>query len=401
MRSPFKDNKGVTTKMVFVLLFAVAALEAQMKTVAPSGGPAVAGPYSPGVVADGYLYVSGQGAKASTFDAQMKQSLDNVKAVVEAAGLTLDHLVYAHLYLEDMSHLAEADRIWASYFAGHSPARATIGVARLPGTPVEINAAAVLDASEWKAISIPGFEGKPYPAGVLTHDRLFISTVGGSGSSPEEEVKGALEALSQVNQAAGLSLKNMVFVNPYLTSEMPGQIMNREYAKHFEFGNTPARATISVNDLGGSHIVFTGVSVRDLSQRRSVRPKNMPPSPTASPCVFAGKTLYCSAKSGFIPGPHSGVYAGTVETQLRQTFRNLLDNLEEADMNFASVAVTNVYLDNVDDFAAMNKLYAQYLGESGIKPARTTIQQVKAGTRDADAEGRYPDLEQISLIAVK
>ena len=88
--------------------------------------------------------------------------------------------------------------------------------------------------------------------------------------------------------------------------------MNQRYALRFEFGNTPARATIEVSSLpGGAHIEYTGVAVRDLKQRRAVRPKNMPPSPTASPCVFAGDTLYCSAKSGFIPGPHGGVYAST------------------------------------------------------------------------------------------
>src|SRR6202023_3116312 len=126
-------------------------------------------------------------------------------------------------------------------------------------------------------------------------------------------------------------------------------------------GNTPARATINVAALpGGANITFTGVAVRDLSKRRAVRPKNMEPSPTASPCVFAGDTFYCSAKSGFIPGVNGGIYASTVETQLRQTMRNLLDNLEEAGMNFSNVVASNVYLDNADDFARMNGVYTQY-----------------------------------------
>ncbi|MNC95544.1 Enamine/imine deaminase [compost metagenome] len=80
--------------------------------------------------------------------------------------------------------------------------------------------------------------------------------------------------------------------------------------------------------------------------------------------------------------------------------RNLLDNLEEAGMKFSDVAATNVYLDNVDDFAKMNGVYAQYFSE-GVKPARTTIQQVPPGPRDAISQGRYPTLEQISLVAVR
>ena len=108
----------------------------------------------------------------------------------------------------------------------------------------------------------------------------------------------------------------------------------------------------------GAHIEYTGVAVRDLKQRQAVRPKNMPPSPTASPCVFAGDTLYCSAKSGFIPGPHGGVYASTTAHQLRQTMRNQLDNLEEAGMNFDQVVSTNVYLDDLSDTPAFDEVYA-------------------------------------------
>jgi enamine deaminase RidA (YjgF/YER057c/UK114 family) len=198
-----------------------------------------------------------------------------------------------------------------------------------------------------------------------------------------------------------MDYRNLVFVNPYLTEKMPMDVMNKVYASHFEFGNTPARATIRVNDLpNGASIEFSGVAVRSLEQRRAVRPKNMPPSATASPCVFAGDALYCSAKSGFIPGPRSGIYASTVEHQLRQTMRNLLDGLEEAGMDFSNVVVSNVYLDNLEDFAGMNGVYAQYFA-GGILPVRTTIQPLRPGARKADADGKWPTLEQISIVAVK
>ena len=167
--------------------------------------------------------------------------------------------------------------------------------------------------------------------------------------------------MSETLKAAGMDFANVVFVNPYLTDQMPMGVMNKVYAKHFEFGNTPARATIKVASLpNGANIEFTGVAVRDLKKRQAVRPKNMPPSATASPCVFAEDTFYCSAKSGFIPGPKGGIYASTVETQVRQTMRNLLDGLEEAGLTFADVVATNVYLDDINDFAKMNKTYAEY-----------------------------------------
>ena len=152
--------------------------------------------------------------------------------------------------------------------------------------------------------------------------------------------------MKQTLAAAGMDFRHVVFVNPYLTDTASNQ-MNAIYAKHFEFGNTPARATIRVASLpGGNTIEFTGVAVADLSKRLAVRPKNMRPSATASPCVFAGDTFYCSAKGPFTPGPEKtqGIYAATVEAQVRQTMRNLLDGLEEAGLSFANVVATNVYL---------------------------------------------------------
>jgi 2-iminobutanoate/2-iminopropanoate deaminase len=125
----------------------------------------------------------------------------------------------------------------------------------------------------------------------------------------------------------------------------------------------------------------------------------MPPSPTASPCVFAGDTLYCSAKSGFIPGPNGGVYAATTTSQLRQTMRNQLDNLEEASMDFSQVVSTTVYLDNISDTEAFNKIYSEYFKTP--LPAQTAVQQVPSSNRSPDAEGHFPDLEQMSLIAIR
>src|SRR5258708_31079926 len=149
-----------------------------------------------------------------------------------------------------------------------------------------------------------------------------------SPADPADQVTFALDRFHLVLAAAGMDYANVVFVNPYLTAKMPMQVMNHAYASRFEFGNTPGRATIEVSSLPhDANIEFTGVAIGDLSKRRAVRPKNMPPSPTASPCVFAGDTFYCSAKSGFIPGPNGGISAESLEDQGRQTMRQMLGRL--------------------------------------------------------------------------
>jgi enamine deaminase RidA (YjgF/YER057c/UK114 family) len=369
---------------------------------------------SPAVDAGDYVYVSGQGPRAadgslpSTTAAQVRQALENIKTIVVAAGLTMDNVVYTQVYLTDVSKVQEVDSAFAKYFPKVPPARAVLGVANLPDSPVQINAIAVRNLEGRRAVFPANYpHSDSFSPGILTHDRLFISSMAGmdpaSGKIPDDpatQVDLALDGIKAVVSAAGLELGNVVFVNPYLTKEIPMRVMNQHYARRFEFGNTPARATIEVSSLpGGAHIEYTGVAVRDLQTRKAVRPKNMPPSPTASPCVFAGETLYCSAKSGFIPGPHGGVYALTTPTQLRQTMRNLLDNLEEAGMDFSQVVSTIVYLDDLADTKEFDKVYGEYLGP--IMPARTTIEQISPGERKADSEGHYPDFEQVSLIAVQ
>jgi reactive intermediate/imine deaminase len=401
--------------LFFGLLLSSTLLAQSKPVVVPAGSGFHANRfYSPGIDAGDYVYISGQGPRRpdgtlpASFTEQTRQALENVKTVVEAAGLTMEHVVYTQVYLEDITKYGEMNEVFGKFFGKTPPARAVLGVAKLPESAIQINAVAVRKLDEMRAVRPSNFKwDEPASPGILTHDRLFVSGMPGSDpvtgnvpADPAAQVDFALDRMQSVLRAAGLELSHMVFVNPYLTSEIPMRVMNEHYARRFEFGNTPARATIDVSSLASDvHIEYTGVAVRDLQQRRAVRPKNMPPSPTASPCVFAGDTLYCSAKSGFIPGPHGGVYASTTPQQLRQTMRNLLDNLEEADMNFGQVVSTTVYLDALPDQAAFDDVYSEYFG--AVPPSRTTIQQIPSTDRKPDKEDHYPDLEQVSLIAIR
>jgi len=404
----------MTRRLRFPGLLVAACVLSQPRIVAPQTVSSPAVPGSPSVAGGGYLYISGQGphradgTSPSQFPDQVRQCLDNIKKLVEAAQLTMDHLVYIQVYLQDVSRYDELNEVFTAYFPKEPPARSVLGVARVPEPALQMNAVAVLDLKGKQPVAVPGWPAsKAYSAGMLTHDRLFVSTMQGgdpvTGAVPENaafQVDLALDRLSAVLKAAGLSNANMVFVNPYLTSDIPMRIMNEHYARRFEFGNTPGRATIQVSSLPeGAHIAYTGVAVRDLSQRKSIRPKNMPPSPTASPCVFAGDTLYCSAKSGFIPGPNGGVYFASTADQARQTMRNQLDNLEEAGMNFDQVVTATTYLDDITESPQFSAIYSKYF--KGALPAQTTVQQIKSGDRKPNSEGQFPDLEQMSLIAVR
>ena len=196
-----------------------------------------------------------------TFTEQCRQALDNVKAIVEAAGLTMEHVVYVQVYLEDISKYGEMNGVFVQYFGKTPPARAVLGVAKIPDSPIQINAVAARSLADKRAVYPSNFKWDEAAApGMLTHDRLFVSGMTGSdpttGKIPDDpatQVDMALDRMQAVLKAAGLDLSHMVFVNPYLTSAIPMRVMNEHYARRFEFGNTPARATIEISSLPGGH----------------------------------------------------------------------------------------------------------------------------------------------------
>jgi len=111
-----------------ILCFACAtsAFAAERQRIMPAGTK-VAGPYSPGIVAGDFLYVAGQGAEdaqgrlPSDQEGQVRQCLNNIKAVVDAAGLTMEHVVYVQTYLMDYSDEGPLNRVWKEFFEVPEP----------------------------------------------------------------------------------------------------------------------------------------------------------------------------------------------------------------------------------------------------------------------------------------
>jgi reactive intermediate/imine deaminase len=116
--------------------------------------PAAIGPYSQAVRSGGTVYLSGQipldpatGLLVEgEIAAQARRAFDNLKAVCEAAGGSLDQVVRLGLYLTDLGQFAAVNAVMAEYFDAPFPARSTIGVAALPrGAEFEVDAILVLD----------------------------------------------------------------------------------------------------------------------------------------------------------------------------------------------------------------------------------------------------------------
>jgi len=379
---------------------------------------------SDGVLAGKTLYVAAQDGRGSdgslptSFSQEVKQSLTHLREVLQASGMDMGNLVWVQVYVTRTEDIAAMNDVYWKSIGADPPARTVLVAAALPGSErVQINAIAVGGGARRQVITPAGWPHGRFtdPAGIQVDDVLYISAQSGAdpgtGKLPpdySDEVKQSLGNVGAVLKAANMTMANVLWTNPYMASpetpqgtsnvvahngqlqQAPVTAMNKVYASYFEFGNTPGRGTIEVAALpAGAHIVFTAIAGADLAQRKSIRPRNMPPSPTASPGILYRDTYYMSGKSGFIPD--QGIVTQDVELQLRQTMRNLLDDLQEADMDFPDVVQATVYVRDIKDLDKVQKLYGTFF--KGALPARTSLQN--------SFDQKTATGEQISFIAVR
>lgn len=108
--------------------------------VSTKQAPGAIGPYSQGIKGNGFVFVSGQlpvdpavgEFAAGGIEAQTRQSLQNVQAILAAAGTTLDQVVKTTVFLQHMTDFAAMNRVYAEVFAKECPARSCFEVAKLP-----------------------------------------------------------------------------------------------------------------------------------------------------------------------------------------------------------------------------------------------------------------------------
>ena len=124
-----------------------------MRAISTPDAPTARGHYSQAIVHGGLVYVAGQlpivpgepDAKLAGFEAQARQVIDNVIAILEAAGSSADLVLKATVYIADVAHWPAFNALYAERFGAHRPARTVVPVAQLHyGYLVEMDAIAVL-----------------------------------------------------------------------------------------------------------------------------------------------------------------------------------------------------------------------------------------------------------------
>ncbi len=119
--------------------------------------PRPVGPYSQAILIDGLLFISGQipidpstgKLIDGTFEEKTRRVLENVKAIIEAAGGTLDDVVKVTVYLKDIGKFSDFNKVYSEYFKGVPPARVVVEVSNLPlGADLEMEAIAYIPTTQ-------------------------------------------------------------------------------------------------------------------------------------------------------------------------------------------------------------------------------------------------------------
>jgi 2-iminobutanoate/2-iminopropanoate deaminase len=125
------------------------------QVITTDNAPAAVGAYSQGIIANGFVYTAGQvplvpGTKnlaEGGIKEQTRQSLENVKGVLEAAGSSMANIVKTTVFLADINDFADFNAVYSEYFPENPPARSAIQAGALPlGAMIEIEAVALLES---------------------------------------------------------------------------------------------------------------------------------------------------------------------------------------------------------------------------------------------------------------
>jgi 2-iminobutanoate/2-iminopropanoate deaminase len=341
-------------------VLSAAPVGAERRTIYPASVPA-GRPYSPGVLVGDTLYISGQlglpgaGPTPAPMDAQARQAMDGIGAVLKEAGLGFQHLVKCHVYLANMDDYAAMNAAYGSYFTDRVPARTTVQAAALVANAgVEIGCIAFKDLSRISVVrppagSLPAPLG-PYSPAVWAGDTLYVSGMGGQdpatktvGESVEAQAAQTVANITTTLKAAGLGVSDVVWAQGYAT----------------RVAEAPALGSALGSAVKAPHGL---VSVPRL------------PGPIRAELTFVatrGKSTAAYLAAATAP-------VADMAAEARQAFASLGQQVKSGGFALADVALVTMYLTNAADLAASNAAFLETFPKDA--PARITIVVQPQGT---------------------
>ncbi|MFH1574676.1 MAG: RidA family protein [Acidobacteriota bacterium] len=352
-------------------------------------GPDLNLPFSPGVKAGGFIYLSGALATDSSgglvqgdIRVQTRQVLDNLSQVIAAAGSSMENVATVNVFLKHASDFAAMNEVYRGYWPKDPPARTTV-VANLvlPEALIEVSAIAIPTGGERRVVHPPDWarSASPYSYGILSGETLFlaglVSRKGQDNSIVEGDIgvqtRTTMENAGQVLQAAGMSYADVVSSRIFITDVADFQSMNEAYRSYFA-KDPPARATVRAGLMAPQYRVeITMTAVKGSSRQALVAPNadGTPgrPNPNLSSAVRAGNRLFLSGMLGNVQGNETDMKA-----QTRETLARIERTLRAAGYGWENVVDAVVYITDVGKFADMNAAYREVFRSDF--PARATVE---------------------------
>lgn len=362
-----------------VLCAAQGVLSMQERQVVSSGAPA-ASPFSPTVVADGLVYVSGltgtdapdRGPEPSV-TVETRRVLDKLRTALEAAGSSLAQAVSINVYLKAAGDFEAMNAAYREYFTDKPPARTTVVAGLADGALVEMSAVAVPVGAPRETLLPAGWmkSPRPYSYIVRTSDFVFLSGLVSRRGTDDQTVSGSttvqvktiLDNATTLLKTAGLTLDAVVAARVFITDDLYFEEMNEAYRSYFSV-KPPARAT-AVMGLMGSDAKVEISLIASIQDKQVIGPLVSPTLPVST-AIRAGNRLFLSGVVG-----NTDANANDVAGQTRETLTRIGRTLESAGFSFRNVVDSTVYMPDIWQREKMNEVYREFFPEN--PPARTAV----------------------------
>lgn len=354
-------------------------MEQGPKTVITAGAPPI-GPYSPAVVADGLIYVSGllgTGADGQLVGpdvaSQTRRIFDRMGDILTAAGSSMSQVVSVSVFLQNPGDFAAMNEAYRAYFNDAAPTRTTVGSNLLNGALVEVSAVAVPVGAPRETMHPDGWVKSPRPyslivrSGGLVYLSGLISRRGADDTfvpgTVAQQTRTVLENAKTLLATAGLTLDNVVSSRVFISSESAFAEMNEVYRTYFP-KEPPARATAVTPLMTPDYLVE--ITLVATTGDREVLGPTVAPSLPLSQGIRTGNRIFLSGVLG-----NTDANVGDIKAQTRETLTRIERTLTIQGLTFANIVDTTVYLTDLSHFAAMNEVYREFF--PAAPPARATI----------------------------
>jgi len=352
-------------------------------------GPAMNYPFSQAVKAGGFIYVCGSMGTDDSgrlvpgdIKAQTARTLDNISAILKAAGSSLQNAASVTVYLKNVADFGAMNEVYRTYWPADPPARTTIAANLVnPEGLVEISMVAIPNGAERRVIRPQGWVAGslPYSYGILSGNTIFLAGLVSRNGKDNSVVAGdiqvqtrtALDSAGEILKAAGMTHADAVSSRVFITDTALFKEMNAAYQPYFA-KDPPARATVKTGLMGPEFLVeITLVAVKGGPKEAITTPNPDgsagQPNPNFSSAVRTGRRLYVAGMMG-----NTDANKGDIRGQTRETLSRIGRTLKAAGFDWPNVVDAIVYITDVKNFGGMNEAYRETFTKEF--PARATVE---------------------------